>query len=1103
MPGVTVLPNSPGLGSFGSPQLATQNGAGAQYDGLNAIGIKEKAIEAVQKESRGFSSLTYIRTARTQYTMGRESENKGDLKASLAAYVKAASLARTAIESPDNQKGSPLWKEIGEFWKIHAEDLGDRLKAVEEKLKAIEKAAPHASEQSEGPITKPGGSIIDRVKALQENGLSVATTKRLSRTISEQPTSPQPISTRVSTPPTALVTLVPPAPASSASSPHTLVSPSSFGPPSPPSTPSSSPQLNAFDLTGFTQAFPSIKELDESPAFNLPSVPTNITGMSQSKDVRNGESSQSSSPIVSNITASTERSSSTPISPPANAFSSRPGSPTKPSLPRKPSGLSLHPSPVPNQVSPKPLIPVSGTTTPSELAKYLQRHKVLLLDVRNRADFEREHIRSGAAIACVEPAVLQRKNLTLDRLEVSMLSAPVHDQSVFANRDKFDLVVIYDDDSTSLGPSDSPISVLNRLISEQSIQKMLKRQPMLLLGGLNAWRHEFGGSVLSNGAGPDVQPVLSPSSSSLSSTNLRNPFYINGTSAAPSSISPSPLGSPFHRSNMSLDQNPSHSRSPAEAAYPTTLPPPNGLTRRPALVRPSSSSISYTRSFDSIGSTSQSLSNTPSSPFTYPSLSRNTTPAAPGSGSPFFPASLPHHDIMEPPQASINPSQLSRKRTDYIDQSQEAISGLHNRTTIDYPELSSPQVLRPPPAAAPSTLERQDNRPRPLPFSPTAPDPPRIPSDYPATYWFDSPINVSGLQNLGNTCYMNAPIQCLSATVPFAKFFKEGRWKTAINLINPLGSKGKLVTAFSQLLLRMWDSREAYFSPHEFRQTICSLKSQYRGSDQHDSQEFLSFLLDGIHEDFNRILSKEPWVPTAEHEAALERLPVQIASDQEWTIWRRRNDSLIVDFFQGQFRNRLQCYTCETTSTTYNVFSILQLPIPRGKKGRVALRDCLDAFFDTEVLEGDDAWDCPKCKMKRKASKTLSLARLPPILLIHLKRFATNSTTSNKIDTFVDFPMKALDLTNYMPPPLPQAVDRRNPGIPTSLEDPRTQMPPYRYDLYGVTNHSGTLTQGHYTATIASRGGWVNCDDSVITPTDPKSVVSEKAYVLFYKRTKA
>lgn len=93
---------------------------------------------------------------------------------------------------------------------------------------------------------------------------------------------------------------------------------------------------------------------------------------------------------------------------------------------------------------------------------------------------------------------------------------------------------------------------------------------------------------------------------------------------------------------------------------------------------------------------------------------------------------------------------------------------------------------------------------------------------------------------------------------------------------------------------------------------ICSLKSQYNGSDQHDSQEFLSFLIDGIHEDLNRIIARPNYTPTPEEEAELERLPPQIASDREWRAWRSRNDSIIVDFFQGQFRNRMECLTCHT-----------------------------------------------------------------------------------------------------------------------------------------------------------------------------------------------
>jgi len=211
-----------------------------------------------------------------------------------------------------------------------------------------------------------------------------------------------------------------------------------------------------------------------------------------------------------------------------------------------------------------------------------------------------------------------------------------------------------------------------------------------------------------------------------------------------------------------------------------------------------------------------------------------------------------------------------------------------------------------------------------------------------------------------------------------------------------------------------------------------------------------------------------------------------------------------VDFFQGQFRNQLRCMSCHKTSTTYNAFSILSLPVP-ARTGKIPLQSCLKAFFNVEVMEGDDAWDCTRCKLKRRATKTLSLARLPPVLVIHFKRFEANGRFSDKIDTFVDYPLKSLDLTDLMPPPLPPGADQSllNGGLPMSREDPRTQLGPYKYDLYGVTNHYGNLSSGHYTAFVASRGGWLYCDDSSVKNVDAKQVVNQKAYFLFYKRTKA
>jgi len=163
----------------------------------------------------------------------------------------------------------------------------------------------------------------------------------------------------------------------------------------------------------------------------------------------------------------------------------------------------------------------------------------------------------------------------------------------------------------------------------------------------------------------------------------------------------------------------------------------------------------------------------------------------------------------------------------------------------------------------------------------------------------------------------------------------------------------------------------------------------------------------------------------------------------------------------------------------------LTLPLPTGRNSsKVSLTQCLDAFVKSEVMEKTDAWfvnnchiissasnhndlrHCPNCKALRRATKQLSLSRLPPVLLIHLKRFQVKGPFTDKIETLVEFPLRSLDLTNYMPPPLPPGADKSqlNGGHRMSSEDPRAQMPPYRYDLYGVTNHSGNLSNGHCTS---------------------------------------
>lgn len=258
------------------------------------------------------------------------------------------------------------------------------------------------------PVVK---SLADRLRALQNNGLSVGQTKlREATKLPTPPVSPG----RFSTTGTQYNNYLPPPSAITPSnSTHTFVSPSTLGPPSPSSTASSSPpgasHFNDVDFTGFAQAFPTIDELDEHPSFSLPSVPTGIgasLNKSYAKDLRNGDAAAATQFPFRNFTIPIERPSSTPITPTNNNFNSRPSSPNKSTVPLKPSGLSS--GVTANPSTPKVPIPVKNIAFPNDLLSYIRDHNVLLIDVRNRVDFEREHIKANAVI-CIEPSILMRE----------------------------------------------------------------------------------------------------------------------------------------------------------------------------------------------------------------------------------------------------------------------------------------------------------------------------------------------------------------------------------------------------------------------------------------------------------------------------------------------------------------------------------------------------------------------------------------------------------------------------------------------------------------------------------------------------------------------
>ncbi|KAI7818214.1 hypothetical protein BC939DRAFT_480534 [Gamsiella multidivaricata] len=191
-----------------------------------------------------------------------------------------------------------------------------------------------------------------------------------------------------------------------------------------------------------------------------------------------------------------------------------------------------------------------------------------------------------------------------------------------------------------------------------------------------------------------------------------------------------------------------------------------------------------------------------------------------------------------------------------------------------------------------------------------------------------TPVNgLCGLQNLGNTCFMNSALQCLSNTPDLTRFILAGAWRKELNSDNPLGMGGEVARAYANLIDKLWRGSSKVFSPREFKMTIGRFNPSFTGYHQHDSQELLAFLLDGLHEDLNRIV-KKPYTEAPDSDG---RPDEEVANDC-WQLHKARNDSIIVDLFQGQYKSTLVCPECKKVSVTFDPFMYLSLPLPINKK---------------------------------------------------------------------------------------------------------------------------------------------------------------------------
>ncbi|XP_069339903.1 ubiquitin carboxyl-terminal hydrolase 8 isoform X2 [Eulemur rufifrons] len=331
---------------------------------------------------------------------------------------------------------------------------------------------------------------------------------------------------------------------------------------------------------------------------------------------------------------------------------------------------------------------------------------------------------------------------------------------------------------------------------------------------------------------------------------------------------------------------------------------------------------------------------------------------------------------------------------------------------------------------------------------------------------------LTGLRNLGNTCYMNSILQCLCNAPHLADYFNRNCYQDDINRSNLLGHKGEVAEEFGIIMKALWTGQYRYISPKDFKITIGKINDQFAGYSQQDSQELLLFLMDGLHEDLNKADNRK-----RHKEENNDHLDDFKAAEHAWQKHKQLNESIIVALFQGQFKSTVQCLTCHKKSRTFEAFMYLSLPLASTSK--CTLQDCLRLFSKEEKLTDNNRFYCSHCRARRDSLKKIEIWKLPPVLLVHLKRFSYDGRWKQKLQTSVDFPLENLDLSQY-------------------VIGPKNNLK--KYNLFSVSNHYGGLDGGHYTAYCknAARQRWFKFDDHEVSDISVLSVKSSAAYILFY-----
>ncbi|XP_018576734.1 ubiquitin carboxyl-terminal hydrolase 35 [Anoplophora glabripennis] len=299
-----------------------------------------------------------------------------------------------------------------------------------------------------------------------------------------------------------------------------------------------------------------------------------------------------------------------------------------------------------------------------------------------------------------------------------------------------------------------------------------------------------------------------------------------------------------------------------------------------------------------------------------------------------------------------------------------------------------------------------------------------------------------GLNNLGNTCYMNSVLQALFMTKKFRNdvllHHKE---------MMPLFSKLQVLFALLQF------SKKFSLSPTDILNL--SRPPGFLLGHQHDSSEFLGYLLDTLHE-------QEKNVSTA-------------SSSSEGAVAVTDVQTVVQQSFGGRTITVSRCDVCSTKSERADNFRELQLSFPNNSDNQ-SVQKLLQYYLQPEKLHGDNQYHCDICTTLTDGERITRIVEAPPRLILTLKHFRYDPASQQRTK-------------------LLQRVEL----------DERFALGDYEYELYAVVVHCGSsVDSGHYYTFAKDKSDWYKFNDGSVMKArsdDPSRLKPpETPYILFYGR---